>query len=180
MQTLPDARLARPATRYQTSYLAAIAEFKQVDQRYLDFKPDWLAAHFDHFVDDLLRRERYPKPGRVPEAIFWLVREDEFIGRISVRHELNDGLSQIGGHIGYEIRPGQRRQGYGTLICKLGLDYARQIGLRRALITCDDTNVGSRRIIEANGGQLARVVTLPYHDVPIRQYWVELHQEVAP
>jgi predicted acetyltransferase len=172
-----DVKLVRPAPRYQASYIAAIAEFQQVDSRYLELNLDWLTKNFDHFVDMLWRREHNPRPRRVPETIFWLVCEAEFIGRVSVRHELNDGLSQLGGHIGYEIRPTQRQQGYGRLICKLGLDHARQLGLRRVLITCDDTNLASRKIIEANGGQLTRVVTLPYHDVPIRQYWVEIEQE---
>ena len=170
----PEAKLARPNLRFQASFLEALTEFQRVDARYLEMDCAWLGQHFDYYVDSLLRHVHYPRAGRVPESIFWLVQDNDFIGRVSVRHELNDNLSQLGGHIGYEIRPPRRRQGFGTLICKLGLDYARGLGLQRVLITCDDTNVGSRKIIEANGGQLARIVNLPYHDVPIRQYWVVL------
>jgi predicted acetyltransferase len=61
---------------------------------------------------------------------------------------------RIGGHIGYEIRPTQRKRGYGKLILRLALQEARALGIDRALLTCDCTNAASRRIIEANGGML--------------------------
>ena len=61
----------------------------------------------------------------------------------------------MGGHIGYDVRPSVRRRGYATLMLRLSLPVAHQLGIDPALITCDDTNVGSRRVIEANGGRLA-------------------------
>lgn len=54
--------------------------------------------------------------GFAPESVFWLIDDEEFIGRASIRHELTPHLREIGGHIGYEIRPSKRRQGYGTMI----------------------------------------------------------------
>ena len=90
--------------------------------------------------------------GLVPASIFWLVENHEFIGHVSIRHELNAALERVGGHIGYAIRPAAQRKGYGSAILRLALPKARELGVRSALVTCDASNVASRRIIEKNGG----------------------------
>jgi predicted acetyltransferase len=169
------ARLVRPAAIYRASYVAAVREY-QPEGRYLDYDPDWLAspANFAWLVDHLHRKTMTPAPGRVPQTVFWLAEDDNFIGRASLRHDLNEGLRQFGGHIGYDIRPSKRRRGYGTLICKLALVEARRLGLARVLITCDADNTGSRKIIEANGGQLERTVLLEGRSVPTLHFWITL------
>jgi predicted acetyltransferase len=110
----------------------------------------------------------------VPQTTFWLVDGDAYIGRLSLRHHLNDSLRLIGGHIGYDIRPSMRRQGYGTRALALGLIEARNLGLTRVLVTCDKENTGSRRIIERNGGVLEDETTIPDYDGVILPYWITL------
>lgn len=149
--------LSPPSERYKVSFLAALREY-HAEGRYHEYDPAILELDFAWFVKFQLNKRVNPQPGRVRESIFWLVEGDEFIGRTALRHELNDNLRLIGGHIGYDIRPSKRRQGYGTLICKLVLAEARKTGLRRAMITCDEDNIGSRKIIEANGGKFEVVV----------------------
>ncbi len=100
-------------------------------------------------------------PELVPETWLWLVDGDEYIGRASIRHELNDELLLVAGHIGYEIRPTKRRQGYGTQILALALERAREMGIYKVLVTCDTDNFGSRKIIEANGGKLENEIQVP-------------------
>ena len=56
-----------------------------------------------------------------------------------------------GGHIGYSIRPSYRRRGYGHRILQLALEKCGDLGMERVLVTCDEDNAASRRIIEANG-----------------------------
>jgi predicted acetyltransferase len=102
------------------------------------------------------------------------VEDGEFIGRISIRHQLTDMLTVYGGHIGYEIRPSMRRRGYGTLMLKLVLPEAYRLGLTRVLITCDDTNIPSAKIIESNGGVLIDVQQLDFRPVPTRRYWIAI------
>jgi predicted acetyltransferase len=167
------ASLARPSAQYKNSFIAAVREF-QAEGRYLDYVIPTLNVEFERVVQSLLDKRDHPPPGRVPETVYWLVDNDEFIGRVSLRHELNESLRQLGGHIGYDIRPSKRRHGYGTLACRLALEKAREIGLRRVLITCDATNIASRKIIEANGGQLQDERLLPGRTIPTRRYWVEL------
>ncbi len=106
------------------------------------------------YVDTLLahsRGENLPNDW-VSYSTFWLIDNDEFIGDTHIRHTLNDHLRNIGGHIGYTIRPSKRKQGYGTKILKLALIEAKKLGIDFALITCDETNIGSKKIIEKNGG----------------------------
>src|SRR3954452_6667372 len=87
----------------------------------------------------------------------WWVVEDEYVGRMSIRHELNAWLAEVGGHIGYDVRRSRRREGHATAMLAAALDVARELGIDRALLTCDDDNLASRIVIERNGGVLEDV-----------------------
>ena len=71
-----------------------------------------------------------------------------------MRHRLTEFLRDVGGHVGYYVRPSRRRRGHATAMLRAVLPYAADLGLERVLVTCDDTNEGSRRVIEAAGGVL--------------------------
>ncbi len=109
---------------------------------------------------------------RVPEDTLWLANDKEYLGTIHLRHCLNDSLKLYGGHVGYDIRPSARRNGYGTKMLKLSFPYLIEIGLDKVLITCDITNIGSRKIIESAGGILEKVIKLDFRDVETCHYWV--------
>lgn len=169
------AELTRPSRRYRDSFLEASDEFP-ADEDTLVYEREHAARDFDGFVASVAawsQGSQLPR-GWVPSSTFWLVDGDDYIGSINIRHELTDWLLRFGGHIGYAIRPSRRRQGMGTLMCKLALEEARAIGLKRVLITCDEDNVGSRKIIEANGGIFEDAVPQPDRDVPKRRYWIDL------
>lgn len=171
---LPMPFLVHPSIEYRTSYLTALREFRQ-EGRHNDVEVNRLAEDFGAFVDDLRRRETdEPEFGRVRETFFWMVEDGQYIGRVSIRHTLNARLEKLGGHIGYEIRPTKRKRGYGTLILALSLPEVRKMGIERALITCDSTNIGSRKIIEANGGKLIDETLLPGRTVLTRRYWIDV------
>jgi len=173
--------LVPPAVVYRDSYLAAAREFA-AEGRYRQADLAQLRADFPGFVA-LLRGQRDPahvSPGRVAETVLWLVDGSEYLGRVSIRHTLNTWLRRIGGHIGYEIRPARRRRGYGTLILRLALPYARDLGLPRVLVTCDADNPGSQRVIEANGGRFESAVTEPGRNVRKLRYWIDLADAAAP
>lgn len=93
------------------------------------------------------------------------------VGRTSIRHELNDFLLRVGGHIGYGVRPAHRRRGYATEILRQSLLIARDLGIDPVLVTCDEGNVASARTIERCGGVLENVV--PVDGAPAkRRYWI--------
>jgi predicted acetyltransferase len=151
-----NATLVLPGPAFREDWLAGIAEF-QAEGR-----------HGDIDIDSYGQVRPYAYS--VPQTTFWVVDGKAWIGRVSIRHWLDDRLLRIGGHIGYEIRPSKRRQGYGREALRLALPEARKLGIERALVTCDDTNIGSRRIIEANGGVFED--SQPYENGVKLRFWV--------
>lgn len=97
-------------------------------------------------------------PGMVHQTVLWFVDGVEFLGRLSIRHELTPALTEVGGHIGYCVRPSARRRGYATQMLVQSLPIAAGLGIEPALVTCDVDNLASRKVIEAAGGELAGFV----------------------
>lgn len=93
------------------------------------------------------------------------------VGRSSLRFELNDFLRTLGGHIGYAVRPQFRGRGYAKEILRQSVELLRDRGISPALVTCDDDNLASARVIEANGGVLEGIVP-GVADIPKRRYWI--------
>jgi len=169
--SVETANLKQPALQYKDSYLAALAEF-QAEGRYQNLSREELSVDFGSFIKNIpaIRKEL----NKVPETEYWLINCDEYIGRLSIRHELNAELLQHGGHIGYAIRPSQRGKGYGKKALELGLTEAQKLGLDKVLITCDSTNIGSRKIIESHNGVLENEVEgIPGHPTKLR-FWIDI------
>lgn len=91
--------------------------------------------------------------GLVPATFLVAIADDEIVGRVSIRHELNDFLRNEGGHIGYGVLRPFRRRGYATQMLTQSLTIARSLGVDQVLVTCDDDNVGSATVIERCGGR---------------------------
>lgn len=114
----------------------------------------------------------------VPSYNYFLVDDDIFIGEIHIRVRLTDNLLRYGGHIGYAINPKYWNQCYGTKMLELGLKKAKKLVEEdRVLITCDDDNIGSCKVIEANGGVLENKVenTDCGERFLTRRYWIDLN-----
>jgi predicted acetyltransferase len=167
--------LTEPSVAYQDSFIHSVREF-QDEGRQLHFNLNSLNSDFGAFVQKLhdMKDRAKLKPGIVPGSDFWLIDDNEFIGRFSLRYELNENLLRVGGHIGYEIRPSKRRQGYGTEILRLGLEKARELGLHRVLVTCDENNIGSKKIIEHNGGKLENAIEIEGDPVKKLRFWIDI------
>ena len=171
--------LITPHVRVHTSFVAAMEEFAAEGRGTAEDNSmigrdlqggQWRTpAAFAAFVDALVadRDEKSPRPlGHVPSTTLWWVDGDEFLGRISIRHRLTESLREYGGHIGYDVRASRRREGHATAMLAAALPIAHNLGIESALITCDEDNVGSRRVIENAGGV--------YEDTRgiKRRYWV--------
>jgi predicted acetyltransferase len=153
-----DGRLTRPSVNYHASFLAALVESRQ-EGRHAELDPQKLADReaFAGYVQALLDDELPDRPrpaDRVPQTTLWWVVDGRFVGRVSVRHALNDSLRQRGGHIGYEVRPSSRGRGHATAMLAAALPVAAALGIQEAWVDCDTWNVASRRVIERNGGRL--------------------------
>ncbi|BEP14910.1 GNAT family N-acetyltransferase [Acidothermaceae bacterium B102] len=111
-------------------------------------------------------------PDRVAATFLVGEVDGHLIGRVSIRHELNDFLAAYGGHIGYAVRPAYRRRGYATELLRHGLAVAKGVGITRALLTCDVGNEGSERTITACGGVLENIVEMPDGGGARARYWI--------
>lgn len=175
MDDRDDIRLTIPHPRFRESFLDAMREFEQAgEDPELPASVDVIGADFATYVERLLFLSAHPVGMLVPQSPFWIIRGDTYVGRLDIRHALNERLRLFGGHIGYDIRPSMRRRGYGTRALALGLDKARTLGIERVLVTCSEHNIGSRKIIEANGGVLEDMVETPFRKELTCRYWIDL------
>lgn len=94
----------------------------------------------------------------VPNRTFFLIREEDnkIVGMINIRLELNEKLKNSGGHIGYSIRPTERRKGYNKINLYLGLKKCFEYNIKDAWLDCVVSNLGSVKTIQALGGNLLK------------------------
>jgi predicted acetyltransferase len=132
-----------------------------------DENGEW-AAYLDRL--DSVRHGKNVPDGWVPSTFLIAVVEGRIIGRVSIRHELNDYLEMRGGHIGYGIRPEFRGRGYASEILLRALKIVRGLGVREVLVTCNDSNTASSVVIERCGGVLENIINTE-DDEKVRRYW---------
>jgi predicted acetyltransferase len=166
-------QLVKPSVKYKDSFLEALEEFKIEDKDY--------SVGFDNLEKDFDKYISWLEDGSnginldddyVPFTSLWLIDNGEYIGTVSIRHKLNERLIMVGGHVGYDIRPSKRKKGYGTLILKLSLPIAKQIGLDRVMLTCDNNNIASWKIMEKNSAVLDEKYY--YEGKFKRRYWIDI------
>ncbi len=174
--------LVLPTAEYMQSFIEAVTEYQQEggsdhrSRRYGELSVFELESDFEAYVESAKSHalgKNLPE-GYVPETTYWLIDGGAFIGRVSIRHRLTEDLLQIGGLIGYDIRPSKRSRGYGTKILELALPRAKEIGLHKVLVTCDATNAASRRIIEKNGGIFENQAPNPETGIDKLRFWIDV------
>ena len=113
-------------------------------------------SRFERFLSRLVQADQGVglPDGYVPQTTYWAFAGDRPVGIAKLRHRLNDALRITGGHIGYCVRPSDRRRGYGSQVLACTLHEAHVRGIDRALITVNETNTASWRVVEANNGEL--------------------------
>lgn len=167
--------LIRPNETMEEQYYEFIEEWEKsgeeivpaaVRSKGLDYKL-WL-----EYTYKFEEEETFPE-GLVPAHTYFLVSEDKkIVGAVNIRHYLNEYLLSYGGHIGYGIRPSERRKGYAEIMLSMALPIAKELGINKVLITCDKNNIGSAKTIIKNGGILENEVD--QEGEITQRYWINL------
>lgn len=166
-------KLIVPNETYLPSYREAYVEYLENHVTAYSFTDPSSCDVFAKF--DQYRTERGLPPDRVGADYYWLVDEEKsyFIGEVTIRHRLNDALLRRGRHIGYGIRYSEWNRGYGTRLLALALEKAKERQLSPVLLTCNDDNLASARVIEKSGFTLADKVVNTNNGKTVlsRRYW---------
>jgi predicted acetyltransferase len=165
----PMPQLVEPSPALAASFRSAMADFAAegrggpeddsvLGHHLARFAEQWHTPQgFELFLAELRSEADTsvpPPANRVHSSTYWWAEGSHFLGSIRIRHALTAHLLETGGHIGYDVAPRARRRGHGTAMLRAALPIAAGLGLDPVLITCDTDNVGSRKVIEANGGVL--------------------------
>ncbi|WP_405057545.1 GNAT family N-acetyltransferase [Kribbella sp. NBC_01505] len=171
------AELVVPGVGWQESWLESMAEWGDVAQDgsgyHAELHDVQSAEGFAAWVRYLRERSdpRTPmRAGFVHATHWWIVEGDEYLGAITLRHSLTDKLLEGGGHIGYGVRPSARGRGLAAWALGEVVKHAREQGLERVLVSCDDANIASAKTIERNGGVLEDIRETWLGTT--RRYWI--------
>lgn len=135
--------------------------------------PDWSFAETVEGFEKQSRGEGLPE-GWVPGTTRFLVRNGRILGLFNLRHRLTDNLQRFGGHVGYSVRPSERRTGCGTLLLEAAKDLARELAIERLLLTCDPANIASVGVIERCGGVFEDRTYEESVEHEVCRYWIPL------
>jgi predicted acetyltransferase len=101
-------------------------------------------------------------------------QQNKVVGMLNIRLDLNDYLFNYGGHIGYSVRPSERKKGYGYEILKEAITHSKELGVKNLLLVCNDDNIPSIKVIEKNNGVLENKVFDKEDNVYVRRYFINL------
>ncbi len=167
-------RLVCPDESLEEEVIAFNNEFNENNERIVPYSSGLRGLSYQEWLNRCRCNEKAETcpPELVPANTYFLMNEDRILGAIDIRHKLNDYLLNFGGHIGYGIRPSERKKGYATKMLSLAIPIVKELGLDQVLITCDKTNLGSAKTIINNGGILQNEVI---EDGRITQrYWINI------
>lgn len=171
-------KLIRPDIDFKKSYLEALEEFHK-EGRYLYQDIGRLSANFESFLEALRAERGYPhQPYQdwvepVPETVIWMVKDDQYIGTVDIRHRLNWHLEKWGGHVHFNIRPSMRGLGFGKKILKKAMPIINYLGIDKALITIKPSDKTGIHIVESCGGVFEDETTATDKFPAMRRYWLD-------
>ncbi len=173
-------KFIKPTKEYEQQAYDYIQEFKDYNSDI--FGTGGLHKYIGQYDEWLERLEQdrvlVPTEEKVPQETFFLIRESDnkLLGISNIRLALNDALLQRSGHIGYAIRPTERRKGYNNYQLYCDLKFCKEKGIEKVLLACYKDNVGSAKTILNNGGVLENEIIDPENGKPFQRFWIDVDQ----
>ena len=133
-------------------------------------------SSIEDWLEELKKRsceDTVPK-GLVPSSTYLGVREKDnyIVGMIDIRHYLNEYLTQVGGNIGYSVRKTERNKGYAKQMLKLALEKCKELKIKKVLITCDEDNIASEKVILSANAKFEDIRNVDGENK--KRFWIEL------
>ena len=170
--------LIRPTSEYASQIVEYRQEFLDAGDSMDGTGPLRRTSNPEEYIQICLDHEDPLKvPSHlVPATQFFFIRksDNKLVGMIQVRHHFNDYLEKYAGHIGYSVRPSERRKGYAKEMLEMVLPFCCKIGIDKVMITCIDGNIGSEKTILANGGIYESTIHEPNSDRNLKRFWITL------
>ena len=133
-------------------------------------------SSIEDWLEELKKRssEATVPEGLVPSSTYLGVREKDnyIVGMIDIRHYLNEYLTQIGGNIGYSVRKTERNKGYAKQMLKLALEKCKELKIKKILITCDEDNIASKKVILSANAKFEDIRS--FEGKNKKRFWIEL------
>ncbi len=178
-------KLIKPSKEYFKQYKEMMDEWNMEGSSISPW-PLKMKYHKEEFFYDMLKTVKKSETQKEKDeysttSTFWLYEdeEDKLIGASNLRHYLTDYGVKTWGHIGYGIRPSERRKGYATKLLNMTLKEAKNRGIRRVLLGAYVGNIPSWKVMEKCGGKLERIIIEEETGLPIKQYWISLKKRYA-
>lgn len=175
---MDESRLVKLTLDMEQEYRDYIREWKDQGDKIVPSTLRKDASNFTQFIRmlELDEHEDSLPPGRVPASVHFLVNnEGKVLGACQIRYRLNEYLLEVGGHVGYGVRPTERGKGYATEILKHALQILKDSGVDRALITCNADNPASEKVIINNGGIEDEQFVEEDGNI-VKRYWIDLYK----
>jgi predicted acetyltransferase len=164
--------IRKPDYKYIDALIDMSKDYKARNEPFYNFEN--VDAAYKRIDIDINYENGIVPVGKLQGFTYWFFIGDVLIGTSRLRPKLNEQFIIKGGNIGYDVSPSYRKQGFGTEILRLTLLRAKDMGLSKVLITCDDDNVGSIKVIENNNGKLVNKIEFGDNNTLIRRYEIVL------
>lgn len=175
---MKDFILIRPTSEYASQIIEYRQEFLDAGDSMDGMGP---LRRFENPEEYIKICAEYEDPTTIPSHLvpatqFFFIRksDNKLVGMIQIRHRFNDYLEKYAGHIGYSVRPSERRKGYAKEMLRMTLPFCREIGIDKVMITCIDGNIGSEKTILANGGVYEYTIHEPNENKDLKRFWITL------
>ena len=168
-------KLLKPSIEYADEIMGFRQELLDAGSEFAGCGSLFKCASAEEWIEIVERNEKTCQEGSVTSNSYIAVRlcDSKVVGIIDLRHSIHHPILSVwGGHIGYTVRPSERRKGYATEMLRQNLQNCRNRGLKRILVVCKSDNIGSRKAIVANGGVFEKEININGNEM--KRFWINL------